>query len=51
MTRLRLANLTASDPAGQIRQLADYLRYLVGELNGMLDEMERAQSGGERHGK
>ena len=51
MTRLRFANLTASDPAGQIRQLADYLRYLVQELNEALDEMERSQSGEAHHGR
>ena len=51
MIRLRLPNITAPTPEGQIQQLVTYLRQLVNDLNTVIDEIEIAQAGGEKDGK
>lgn len=50
MKRLRLPNITAHKPEEQIQQLVAYLRYMVNEINAVIDEIE-LRTGGANNGR
>lgn len=49
--KLRLPNITATDPAGQVAQMRSYLYYLAQELQFNIDALEKKISAEQDNGK